>query len=65
MFDKTNPIFSPWVTITTNKKKEARLACIKYVLNTIAYKDNHEPYELDPTIVKKYLQIHENNENLE
>lgn len=57
MFEKTNPIYSPWVTITTNRKKEARLSCIKYVLNTIAYKDNHQPYELDNEIIRKYNQI--------
>ncbi len=39
MFEKTNTKLSPWVIIEADRKTEARIKAIQYVLNTIPYKD--------------------------
>lgn len=37
MFEKTSSAYSPWIIIRTDKKKEARIAAIKYALNKLDY----------------------------
>ena len=51
MFKKTSLDFSPWVVITTDKKKEARLSCIKYVLNHVQYSEDQKKHKLDDDVV--------------
>ncbi len=40
MFDKTNTEFAPWKVIDANKKLEARINSIKYILSKIPYDKN-------------------------
>lgn len=42
MFKKTNTEISPWEIIRANRKTEARIACIEYLLNSIPYDKNTE-----------------------
>lgn len=51
MFKTTSLDFSPWVVVTTDKKKEARIACIKYVLNAVKYSEEQKKHKLDKNIV--------------
>ncbi len=57
MFGHTHTIFSPWIIITTNNKKEARLESIRYVLSKFKYDGKGESgIQLlpDPNIVQRY-----------
>lgn len=39
MFDKTNTEYAPWKVIKANRKGQARLEAIKYILDTIPYNE--------------------------
>ena len=39
MMERTDLPTSPWITIEANQKSVARLAAVKYVLDTIPYKE--------------------------
>ena len=54
MFEQTSLGFSPWVVVTTDKKKEARLSCIKYVLNQVKYNEMQKKHNLDKEIISKF-----------
>ena len=54
MFEQTSLDFSPWIVVTTDKKKEARLACIKYVLNQVQYSEEQKNHDLDKDIISKF-----------
>jgi polyphosphate kinase 2 len=38
MFDKTNTLTAPWVIIDANKKTDARIEALQYILDNIPYK---------------------------
>ena len=42
MFKKTNTERSPWKIIRANRKTQARIACIEYVLNSVPYDKDTE-----------------------
>ncbi len=57
MFGHTHTIFSPWIIITTNNKKEARLESIRYVLSKFEFDGKGESGTIllpDPNIVQRY-----------
>ncbi len=57
MFANTHTIFSPWIIIKTNNKKEARLESMRYVLSRFDYDEKGKSgIDLlpDPNIVQRY-----------
>ena len=57
MFSKTHTSYSPWITIKTNVKYEARLESIRYVLSQFKYDgkaDRNTNLLPDPNIVMRY-----------
>jgi len=56
MFIKTHTSYSPWVIVEANTKKRARLAAIRYVLNTIPYNKGKGDIDFfpDPKIVQRF-----------
>ncbi len=57
MFVHTHTNYSPWIIIKTNKKKEARLESIRYVLSKFDYEGKGESGTQllpDPNIVQRY-----------
>ena len=57
MFSKTHTSYSPWILVTTNDKKQARLESIRHVLSTLDYEGrDHARVTLapDPNIVERY-----------
>ena len=60
MFSKTHTSFSPWISIKTNEKKEARLESIRYVLSQFEYdrKGSANTAILpDPNIAQRYHRM--------
>ena len=57
MFSKTHTSFSPWIIVSANNKKLARLESIRYVLNQLSY-DGKESARTrlapDPNIVTRF-----------
>jgi polyphosphate kinase 2 len=66
MLNETNRTISPWTIIRCDKKKRARLNCIKYILSHVVYDNKIPPEELqvDPEVVVsgieeiKYMEDH-------
>ncbi len=57
MFGHTHTIFSPWMIVKTNIKKEARLESIRYILSKFDYEgkgDTGTTLLPDPNIVQRY-----------
>ena len=57
MFGHTHTIFSPWMIVKTNVKKEARLESIRYILSKFDYEgkgDTGTALLPDPNIVQRY-----------
>jgi len=57
MFGHTHTIFSPWMIVKTNIKKEARLESIRYILSKFEYDGKGESGTTllpDPNIVQRY-----------
>lgn len=57
MFGHTHTIFSPWMIVKTNIKKEARLESIRYILSKFDYDGKGESGTTllpDPNIVQRY-----------
>ena len=59
MFSKTHTPFSPWIIVTTDNKKQARLESIRYLLSQFDYKGKGESGITlfpDPNIVQGYFR---------
>jgi polyphosphate kinase 2 len=59
MFVKTHTKYSPWMLVKTNKKKSARLECMRYVLSQFDYQDKKSTMNSflpDPNIVMRYFR---------
>ena len=57
MFGHTHTIFSPWMIVRTNIKKEARLESIRYILSKFDYEGKGESGTTllpDPNVVQRY-----------
>jgi polyphosphate kinase 2 len=57
MFGHTHTIFSPWMIVKTNLKKEARLESIRYILSKFDYDGKGETGTTllpDPNIIQRY-----------
>ncbi len=57
MFARTHTSFSPWIIIEANKKKQARLETMRFVLNHFNYegKDTAKISLLpDPDVAKRF-----------
>lgn len=48
MFEKTHSNDNPWIIIQADKKKKARLAAIRYVLNQLDYVEKDQTLDLEP-----------------
>jgi polyphosphate kinase 2 len=48
MFEKTHSNDNPWIIIQADKKKKARLASIRYVLNQLDYVEKDQTLDLEP-----------------
>ncbi|MDH5598568.1 MAG: polyphosphate kinase 2 [Cyclobacteriaceae bacterium] len=65
MFSRTHTSFSPWVIIKTNKKKQARLESIRYVLSQFEYYGKKEaPCRVlfDPNVCMRFHRSINNND---
>ena len=59
MFSKTHTTTNPWIIVSTNIKKAARLESIRYVLSRIPYRNDHKSTVNiipDPNVVFRYDQ---------
>ena len=59
MFSKTHTTYSPWIIVKTNKKKVARLECMRYVLSQFDYDDKKTASTTllsDPNVVMRYFR---------
>ena len=57
MFSKTHTNFSPWIIVKTNRKKEARLESMRYVLSQFKYEgkgDSQVQLLPDPNVIFRY-----------
>ncbi len=57
MFSKTHTDYCPWIIVRTDKKREARLECIRYVLSTLEYRKKIDLNTLlfpDPNVVFRF-----------
>ena len=57
MFSKTHTIFSPWIIVKTNDKKQARLESMRYVLSQFDYEGKGESKVSlipDPNVIMRY-----------
>ncbi len=57
MFGRTHTIFSPWIIVKTNIKKEARLESIRYVLSQFEYPDKDKALTRvlpDPNVIMRF-----------
>jgi len=57
MFSKTHTSYSPWLIVTANDKKKARLESMRYVLSTLDYEGKDTPHthlSPDPEIITRY-----------
>lgn len=57
MFSKTHTNFSPWIIVKTNRKKEARLESMRYVLSQFDYTGKGESnlsLHPDPNVIMRY-----------
>lgn len=60
MFVKTHTVFSPWIIIKTNNKKEARLESLRYLLSRFEYEGKGNAGTtllIDPNIVQLYREL--------
>ncbi|NNK87071.1 MAG: polyphosphate kinase 2 [Flavobacteriaceae bacterium] len=60
MFGKTHTIFSPWIIVKTNNKKQARLESIRYVLSKFDYDGKGSSAKNilpDPNVVQRYHRM--------
>jgi len=60
MFGHSHTTFSPWIIVTTNLKKEARLESIRYILSKFDYDgkgDSGATLLPDPNIIQRYHRI--------
>jgi polyphosphate kinase 2 len=48
MLSETNRTIAPWMIIRSDKKKKARLNCIKYILNNLDYEGKVHEKKLNP-----------------
>ncbi|KAF5420818.1 MAG: Polyphosphate kinase 2, PPK2 family [Candidatus Methanomarinus sp.] len=48
MLSETNRTLAPWMIIRSDKKKKARLNCIKYILNNLDYEGKVHEKKLNP-----------------
>lgn len=64
MFMATDTMFSPWTVIKSDDKKRARLACMRHVLNQLAYanKDPKVVGSPDSKILGRKEEIYEGDE---
>lgn len=59
MFSKTHTSYSPWIIVSANDKKKARLESMRYVLSTFDYNGKSEtdtPLSPDPDVVGRYYR---------
>ncbi len=59
MFSKTHTTYSPWMIVKTNKKKIARLECIRHVLSQFDYEGKNSATTTilpDPNVVMRYFR---------
>ncbi len=57
MFSKTHTAFSPWIIVSANDKKKARVESIRHVLNALPYRtkgDQDMRLTPDPNIINRY-----------
>ena len=57
MFSRTHTIFSPWIIVKTNIKKEARLESIRYLLSQFEYPDKDKALTRilpDPNVTMRF-----------
>ncbi|MBX7211817.1 MAG: polyphosphate kinase 2 [Verrucomicrobiaceae bacterium] len=57
MFSKTHTAFSPWIIVSANDKKKARVESIRHVLSSLPYKSRGEldvRLNPDPNIITRY-----------
>lgn len=57
MFSKTHTAFSPWMIVSANDKKKARMESIRYVLSQLPYKAKGESdvrINPDPNLITRY-----------
>jgi len=57
MFSKTHTTYSPWIIVTANNKKVARLESMRYVLSQFDYDGKNEAGTIlfpDPNVVMRY-----------
>jgi polyphosphate kinase 2 len=66
MFFHTDTADSPWTVIKSDDKKRARLECMRYVLQELAYegKDPKAIGAVDPTIVGRARNLYEHGERV-
>ena len=60
MFGKTHTIFSPWIIVKTNNKKQARLESIRYVLSKFDYEGKGSSAKNilpDPNVIQRYHRL--------
>jgi polyphosphate kinase 2 len=60
MFSNTHTSISPWIIVNTDKKKEARLESIRFVLSKFNYDEKGESGAAifpDPNIVQRYHRV--------
>jgi polyphosphate kinase len=60
MFSKTHTTFSPWIIIKTNKKRDARLESMRYVLSRFDYDNKGDSASVllpDPNVVQRYHRM--------
>ena len=65
MFSQTHTAFAPWVIVKGNRKADARLESIRYVLSQVNYSDKDEidlNLSPDPNVVFKYHRSTEKND---
>jgi polyphosphate kinase len=57
MFSKTHTAFSPWIIVSANDKKKARVESIRHVLNHLPYRGKNESdvhLSPDPNAITRY-----------
>ena len=57
MFSKTHTAFSPWIIVSANDKKKARVESIRHVLNLLPYRGKNEAdihLSPDPNAITRY-----------
>ena len=65
MFSRTHTFFNPWTIVKTNKKKEARLESIRFLLSKFEYTGKSEAATRvlpDPNVIMRFHKSMYNNE---